>query len=143
MGTSRPSSRRKLLLIVGAVLLLLTIAAGIFAAASGGSGAKASGVSKNMIALIGTGNGVSSYELLTTEGKQALSKEEWVGFVVANKDKVGAGAPSSLVYIESVDDSTQEEGYNVGQKGSVYRVKVVVDTKQKLIDAITITRTSL
>lgn len=143
MGTGKSSSRRRLFIIVGIVLIILTIILGIVASIGGTSKGKASGVSKQMISLIGEGDGLKSYELFSKQGKQSISSEQWVVFVVANKASLGKEPNPVFVYSKSLDDGTTEEAYNVGETGSIYRVKILVDTKVKLIDSITINKTIL
>ena len=140
VGNNRSSSRRGLLIVIAAVLLIITIVLGIISS-FGGSTPKASGTSKNMIELIGKGDGVKSYELLSTQAKQITPSTQWVTFVVANKAALANNPKTEVVYVSKIDDTTNEEAYNVGEAGSVYRVKIVVDTKLKLINSITINKT--
>lgn len=143
MGGNRSSSRRRLFLIIGVVLVVLTIILGIVSSLGSSTTGKASAVSKQMIIYIGQGNGVSSYELFSPQGKQSTGKEEWVTFVVANKSAVGEKLSPKLVYTKIIDDSTTEEAYNIGESGSIYRIKIFVNTRIKLIESVEINRTSL
>ncbi len=143
MGGGKSSSRRRLLIIVGIVLIILTIILGIVASLGGTPKGKASGVSKQMISLIGLGRGVESYELLSAQGKQSISNEEWVKFVVANKANIGEKPELKLAYTSKQEDGSVQEAYNVGKSGSIYRVLIVVNTKEKKIDSMRINLTSL
>ena len=143
MGGGKSSSRRRLFILVGIILIIITIVLGIVASVGGTSKGSASGVSKQMISLIGLGKGVESYELLSAQGKQSISNEEWVTFVVTNKANIGEKPEVKLAYSSKQEDGSIQEAYNVGKSGAIYRVLIVVKSEEKKIESIRINGTSL
>lgn len=132
---------RKILLIASAIILLLVAALGILVASSEEN--QGSGISNKLISYISLGNGNDSYELLSQEAKIAISKEEWVRFVVANKSNMSNLDSLKLAYQQNLDENKVEEAYNIGTTGSIYRVVVAVNKKTNQIDSVSINKTSL
>jgi hypothetical protein len=140
MVNGRPSSRRRLLLIVGLVLLLLTAVLGALAASRGSS--TSTGKSEQLLALVAAGDGVKSYDLFSSEGTAAISREEWVTQVVAMKPLL-ADKNIQKVYTQNLEGGVAETAYNVGEKGSIYRFVIVHNTEDGAIEAVRYNKTSL
>lgn len=136
----KPFWRSKPAFIFYAVLVLLTVIMGVVSTLKGGTSSV--GKTGTLLTLVQKGDGVKSYTLLSESGKAAISKEDWITQVVQLKP-ILAGKTPKKVYSQKLDDTHSETAYNVGDKGSVYRITVAYETKGGLVDSIRYNKTSL
>ena len=136
----KPFWRSKPAFIFYGILVLLTVGMGVVSTLKGGTSSV--GKSTTLLNLIQKGDGVKSYELLSESGKTSISKEEWITQVVQLKPILTGKTPKK-VYTQKLDDTRSEVAYNVGEKGSVYRITIVYESKGGLVDSIRYNKTSL
>ena len=136
----KPLWRRTPVLIFIGLLVVATIALGIVSTLRGS--AVSTGKAGTMLTLIQKGDGTKSYDLLSKDGQATTSKEEWILQVIQLKNALGVGKPK-LVYSQKLEATQVESAYNAGEKGSIYRVVIVNDSKSGLIDSLRYNKTSL
>jgi hypothetical protein len=137
---SGTSSRRKVLLIIGAALMIATLLVAVIFGISSRQGASADG--SKLISLIQAGDSVSSYELLSSDGKLAIPETDWAGFIALNQP-ILVDKKVSKAYGDKPDELVIEEGFDVGEPGSVVRVTILSDANTKLIHTVSINDTDL
>lgn len=132
-------SRRKLLLVVVSILLVATVVLGVISSL-GGSGSSPKDANK-IVELIAAGDGVKSYELLSVQAKSVATQESWVETVVQLKALMKNKEPEHI-YSNELENGLTEHAYNIGEKGSIYRLEVTTN-KEGGVELVSYNKTLL
>lgn len=132
-------SKRMLLLIIGIIVIVIVVVLAALTTISKPS--LDAGKSEQVIELIQLGKGDESYALFSPKAQTSTTADDWVYSVVQMK-RVTENKKVEKVYSQKLDDNTTETGYNIGEKGDIYRFRVITN-QDGLVEAISYNKTLL
>ena len=137
-SNNRRISKRLLMVIIGVILLLVVSIAGL---STLDKATVDTGKSEKIIELIQSGKGYESYALLSPQAQTSTTSEAWISSVVQMKS-VSENKKVEKVYSQELDDNTTETAYNIGEKGDIYRFRIVTN-QDGFIEAVSYNKTLL